>query len=340
MSLIEKAGKAEDVTASIRAAEAEAGVPSDEEYYAEYLPAKEAESVEAEPPPAEVEAEAEPETPAEPEPEPEPEAEVEPEPEKPDQLAELNQKLGRLLNENAELRAQQEQWAQAFTERAQQPQYTADQFASDLDDNPALATIRAFKANDTQAFHRAWAAWNEVAPGAPEIWYDNQLLRGELGTLRDNLAKQVAPAQQLAIRAEVDQALEAARGRHEDFDQVVGTLTEDRAAEIIQDGFPAEILNGLANGDVQAKGKVLETLYRWVKSENSTQLVKAAQENAGKQAEETRAAKVAATVASATTTTPEAVPETEEDRLARVFQEIGPNLRGAWEGQESRRTGR
>ncbi len=337
MALVEKKATtaAQDFEELQRAAEEAVGAPSDTEFYAEYVAPPEAETVEADPPPiVEEPVEAEPpaeEPGAEPEPEPEVEAKKEP-----DRFDEVNKKLGQLLNENAELRRQQDELTQQAQQQSRGPQYSADQFASIVDDDPVQATILAFQAGDQAGFHRGWQAWNEVSPGAPQIWYDNQTLRGEIGALQASLREQIAPAQQMAQRNQVEQALSVVADRHEDFAQVIGSLDADRAAEILESGFPPQILEGLG-GDQQQKEKVFETLYRWVKSEQTGQLVQAAQENAGKQAEETREAKVAATVASASTTTPDPVPETEEERQRRVWAEARTPVRDAWQGQETRR---
>jgi hypothetical protein len=92
---------------------------------------------------------------------------------------------------------------------------------------------------------------------------------------------------------------------------------------------------GLA-GDLESKESVYETLYSLQKGNVAGHLVEAAREAPVRQSEEAREAKREAFVGSAATTTPDAVPETEAERMHRVFREQNPRLRDGWEGRDGR----
>jgi uncharacterized protein (DUF2249 family) len=145
---------------------------------------------------------------------------------------------------------------------------------------------------------------------------------------------QLAQAQQVAEAQQLEQAMQSVASKHEDFADVIGTLNEERAQEIVNGGLPPSLLQGL-QGNQQAKEQVFESIYRWVKADLSEAFKTAAAEASTQQAEENRQAKVDATVASATTTTPDAVEETEAERLTRVWKEQSPSLQSAWTGRSA-----
>ncbi len=337
MGIVEKAGAEQPPSfeEQQRQAEEKAGIPSDVELYGDWMAPPEADPETGQTPisrPVEAETE-EPEAEVT-EPEPEETVEAVPE-EKPDQLAELNKKLGQLLNENAELRKAQE--AQPEPQQYQPQQLTQeninyfDEYAAE---DPAQAVSQAIQLQQPILYERAIRAWYEQDPAAASR-FERQ---AEMQQLEQKMAAQFQPqiqsAQDLVQKTELDKAFETVAGRHEDFAQVIGTLTPERAEQIVEGGLPREILDGLT-GDRDAKERVFETVYRWVKAEQAGVFAQASQEAITQAAEENKQAKRDATVASATTTTPETVELTEEERLQQAFKDLRPNMRDAWTGRAS-----
>jgi len=344
VSLIEKSGA--DATPSfeeqMRAAEANSGVPPDSELYAEWgVETPEPDEHGQVPTNRPVEAEAE-ETP-EPETAPEPVAEeetVEAVPEPPDKVDELNKKVGQLVNENAELRK--------FLEQQAQPQQPQQQFQAPLTqetvnyldelsvENPQQAVYVALQSGQPVLYERAMQSWYDQDPraaGRYERQVEYQQLQQQLGA---QIQPQLASANQMAEAQQLEAAMQAVAAKHEDFGDVIGTLDQERAQQIVDGGLPPSILKDLAGGDQQSKEKVFEAIYRWVKADLGDTFKQAAEEATIKQAEENKQAKVDATVASATTTTPDSVPETEEERLLRVWRDQSPPMQSAWTGRSAR----
>ncbi len=345
MSMIEKAGAEQPPSfeEQMRQAEQASEMPSDEELYGEFMARPEPDPETGQTPstsrPVEAEAEQEeqPETPEEPAAEEAVEAVAEEE--KPDPLAELNKKLGQVINDNAELRKQQAEWQQQqYQQQPQQApitQETLSYFDEYAAEDPVQAVQQAIQLQQPILYERAIRAWHEhdaVAAARFERQAELQVMQQHM---QAQFQPQIQSSQALVQQRDLEQAFETVAGRHEDFAQVIGTLDEERAKQIVEGGLPAEILNGL-NGDRDAKERVFETVYRWVKAEQAGVFAQASQEIAAQQAEESKQAKIDATVASATTTTPEPVEMTEEERLIQTFKELKPNLRDAWTGRSAR----
>lgn len=337
--MIEKAGAEQPPSfeEQMRQAEQAAGLPSDTELYGEFMQPPEPDPETGQTPATrEVEAEAVEET-------PEPEASeetVEAVEEKPDPIAELNKKLGQLLNENAELRKREEERQQHQQPQQQQAQPLTQETIAYFDEyaavDPVQAVNQAIQAQQPILYERAMNAWYEQDPRAASR-FERQI---EAAQMQQNMQAQFQPqiqsANELVQNRELEAAFEAVAGRHEDFAQVIGTLNEERAKQIVEGGLPSEILQGLT-GNRDAKERVFETVYRWVKAEQAGLFAQASEDIAAKQAEEAKQAKRDATVASATTTTPESVPVTEEERLAEVYKNLTPNMRDHWTGRGSAR---
>jgi hypothetical protein len=182
------------------------------------------------------------------------------------------------------------------------PQYDLSGVDESIADNPQLAAQYAWAAKqqgDQLTYERIVQAWGEQDPfGAARFdarvaaWETNQ------ETLRQ-VQPQIETAAAHAQQTELATALESVAGRHEDFATVVGSLDDTRLAEIIQGGFPKEVLAGLT-GPQANKEAVFETLYRWVKAEQ-TDLLHQATAHANAQAETAaREQKQQAAVANAT----------------------------------------
>lgn len=240
------------------------------------------------------------------------------------ELQELKSKVGTLVNENAELR------------RAQQAQPIAqvdgDWFESVIDQSPGEAAYFALQNKRPDLYERAIRTWYDVDPVAATR-YERQV---EMQAFTEQLQPQFQTAKDLQQKQELEVAISAVKEKHPDFEQVVGSLDESSVAKLVEDGFPLDTL-ALLGGDARQKQSALESLFRWVSHDHAS-IVQAAAPKLGAEAqEEAKARKKAATVASATTTTPETVEETEGERLARVWAEQRPSMRSAWENRSSAR---
>lgn len=194
-------------------------------------------------------------------------------------LGEMGQRLGALENQP-------------------EPVYDFSQVDDDTYANPQLAAQHALVAKqqgDALAYERIIQSWGEYDPlGAAR--FDARLAAAEQMA---QVQPQIQSAQQFAHQNELQSALGAVASRHEDFNQVVGSLDEDRLTEIVQGGFPTEVLAGLTGG-AASKEAVFETLYRWVKAEQADTIARASSDVSASHEAETRQAKQQAAVASAT----------------------------------------
>lgn len=317
-----------------RAAEAEAGVPSDEELYGPMFAEVEADETGRVPSPSPPrDEEGNPvEAPEEEAPE---EAPVEPEEELvveaslPPDYEDLRRKVGQLVNENAELRKMQEQIAQM------PQQVDPYQYEQALEADPAQAVALAVQAQNPYQYEQAIRAWYDVDPVAAGRYERQAELAQMQQRITDTIGPQMQTATELAQRTELDAAIREVSARHDDFDQVLGGLDEQRVTSLVESGFPVAMLQGLTGSQKEKEG-VLETLYRWQKSEQAAALVPAAVEAQLEQKEQAKERKRAAAVASASTTTAPAAPESEAERQMRVWKEQRPSLRDGWQGRPER----
>lgn len=324
--------QATDFAAAMNAASETAGVPTDEELYGGFLRQGDT--------PAEPEAPAAEQTPAEPEAEPvvaEPVAET--------LLAgkyksvedlvsayeSAQRRLGEQGNEIGQLRTELESRFTQLQSEFRQPVYQPDPGSIDslLDENPQQVVGLAIQRQDPVLYERAMRSWYEVDPFAANQYHLQAAHQASQQAAQPDIDRAVAAANQ----AELSQAMATVQTRHPDFAEVVGSLTDPSV--LLTTGFPKEVLQGL-NGDMQSKEAVFETLYRWQKAEQAGTLREVAAQVAEETAEQNRNDKKAATVASASTTTPPEVPEDEAERLSQAFKDMDLSWRSGWTGQDSR----
>lgn len=216
--------------------------------------------------------------------------------------------IGGMANEIGQLRAliQQQQ------ELQQQPQYppTQQQYDWDslIDENPAYATQLAAAEGNEVAYRQAVQAWDEISPGAPQLWYKQQQIDAALA--------QIATS---AREREGEQMVAALMQKYPDLGDYQEKMQEIAAR------FPHE-LAALASSDMSVAAPALESLYLKARSPDSATLAQQAEEIARKQTEAELRARDEAAVASATrshVTPPPSKEEaiaadwyTKEDRLA------------------------
>ncbi len=315
-----------------RQAEEAAGMPADSELYGEWMTSPEPDETGRVPASRPEEAVAAADEPAAEEEAPSEEpAAVEAAPE-PDRLEELNQKLGQLINENAEMRRALSEQPEPQVQPQRLDEGTVTWFDEYTEQDPGGAAYWALTQQQPMLYDRAIRSWYDQDPVAAGR-YERQVEQAQFAA---QLEQKSAPQQQAASRQQMEDAMSAVAARHDDFGQVLGTLNEEKIADIVKSGMPAEILERGLAGSREDKERVFETMYRWVKADMAGQLAEAAAQAQAKSSEEARQAKIDATVASASTTTPPPVEESEAERQARVWQEMRPSLRDGWEGRDSR----
>lgn len=202
------------------------------------------------------------------------------------------QEIGRLGQELGDLRKQ--------VQPPQQEQQEYDLSGVDEVDDPALAAsyaVQALRQGDEIAYQKAIRTWNELDPVGAMDFHARRVGAEQEQRLQAQFGPSLENARQAANRDQLGGAAERVAARRSDFNDVIGSLTEERVAEIVNSGFPTQVLRGLQGGP-QEQEAVFETLYRWVKSEQSEHVASVTQEND----QATLAQKAQAQVASATTT--------------------------------------
>lgn len=186
----------------------------------------------------------------------------------------LESKLGEQGTELGETRQRLERLEQG----ASQPQYDRDRLDEWLDENivavPQLAE-EARKRGDSALFDAAVDKWYEVAPRQAAA-YERHIEQAEM---RRELTAQTEA--QVAAPMRVSEAQQTAvaslTSKFDDFAEVMGGMTDERIAEVLQDPtFPTEFLLRIDPSDPAAQEQLLGTLYRFVKAEQVGPLSEAA----------------------------------------------------------------
>jgi hypothetical protein len=288
----------------------------------EETPGEEA-APEAETEPA-VEAEAEPEPVAEAEPEAEADEQEEPAAERPrdekgrftkaqeddlqakiealeKRVADRENTLGRQSEELGELRKLREQMS-ALETQVSRPQVS--DWDSLIDNDPARAARIALDAGDGYRYQQAREAWNDLSPGAPDLFEHNLRLEKQLNDLSAEMKQGLAP---IAERQQVEttaRAYERALKEFPDFDQ-----HEDTMQQIVDENPVLKDALELAvkSGDQDKQYQALSTIYQLASGRATDTLTAERQKVAASLAEETLQAKQDAVVVSATSAPPEPV---------------------------------
>lgn len=337
-----------DSTDLIRAAEAAAGVPTDAEFYAEYLP-----NGDTAPPAAETPAEAEPATEAETEAEPEAEPEPAEPATEPPLLAgkykttealeaaylEAQRAIGAQGNEVGQLRAQMAEVQNYLNQPAPPTQDTVNWFDEMAATDPQQAVDWAVRNNDPMLYQRGLETWHEI-DSVSASRFERAVERQQMAAqLEARFAPRIQAGVQVAQQQQLAQALGSVQSKHEDFGQVMGALSPDDVGQLLGTNPVARdiVVSALQSGSVQETEAAYETLYAFAKAQQAGTLTSLAAEAADQAAAQNRADKMAGTVASATVTAPPDIPETEEARLMRVWKDDSPPTSEFWTGQDSRR---
>lgn len=237
-------------------------------------------------------------------------------------LAEKEAMIGRQSTEIGELRAQQEQfseYAQQMEQRFRGPQVPQD-WDTFIEDNPAAATQAAYQQGDEYNYYRALQAWEEVSPGAPQLWGQNMQIAQELAQIKQSTQGFAQDSTNRAKAAAVD----SLRDQYPDLDkeEVVQSMGQ------LALGNPY-LLRALESSDpLEVKGAV-ESLYLLSRGRQADTLSQRAQELARTQTEEELRVRQEASVASASRTNAEP-PLSPQEELAQRWADQEERLAAGW----------
>lgn len=209
-------------------------------------------------------------------------------------IGEQGNELGSLRQLSSEVEALREQLAPA-PQLSYDPGSVDEYIAENPQQIPALAQ-QALEANDGYLYPRAMAAWSELDPVGAMDFHARAVSRAEMAQLRAEMAPALQGMQQAQVRNEFADAFEAKTREHPDFAQVMNAVTPETIA-----GFPPEVIAALQTGDAESKSRVLETLYRWTKSEQAGNVTEAATQVALQTQQDGRTARQEAAVATTST---------------------------------------
>lgn len=232
-------------------------------------------------------------------------------------IGDLHRTQGELTRQLAEL-----------TQAIQSPKPQQD-FEALLESNPQQAAEMALAANDQQAYQRAVEEWNDLAPGAPQIWAQNLYLQQQMAELRQQVEATQAPLreqQQTQTLARAYQEVEQANPDFAQLQPVMSTVVGELGAAGYDWITPA-----LESGDPVKAKAALTTLVEVARARTAGNLADQATEAARQHVAETQRAKADAIVASASTTvTDDGQPQTPADRIWEAWQRQGVSIEDGW----------
>ena len=162
-----------------------------------------------------------------------------------------------------------------------------------IESNPAQAAQIALAEGNQFALQQAVEAWDELAPGAPMVWAQNQQMQEELRQLRQATQDQVQPLEERYARTQAEQAYAAFAKDHPDIDALRDTMVT------IAQQTPQ--LEQWLKGSPEDQLLVLDHLYMKAQAQTQTRnqgtLASAQAEADAAQAQEAKTAKENAAVA-------------------------------------------
>lgn len=208
-------------------------------------------------------------------------------------LAESQSYIGSLHNELGGLRQQLESATQAW----QNPRPQMD-FETLLEENPQQAALVALNAGDHAAYQRAKQEWNDVAPGAPDLFEANLRLQREVQDIKAQIEQVAAPVQQQQQIQSLTSVYRHVATANPDFEELRPAMV-NVVNELAESGYDW-ITPALESGDPRQATAALNSLVQLARARESGNLAAAAQNAARQHVAETEAAKREAIVASAT----------------------------------------
>jgi hypothetical protein len=208
------------------------------------------------------------------------------------------QELQARLSQRDERAALADQYEQYFAQQqqyAQQQQHAAPgDWETMIEEDPARAAQLAAQQQNPYAFERAMEAWDEISPGTPQVWYDNQVLQAQ--NQHTNAQMQQIAAQER--EREVGYRVNQLASEFPDFPDRIPQMQQIAAQ------YPYE-LRALVEGTPDEVASAAKSLYLKSLGLDRDTLVQTAQETVRKLALDEQAAVEAAGVVSASRTNPE-----------------------------------
>jgi len=243
-------------------------------------------------------------------------------------LAEKDLMIGRQSEEVGEIRQLREQMA-VLQEQQQRPQVS--DWDSLIDENPARAYQTAVAQNDAFRTQQAREAWEDLSPGAPDMFDANRYLYKKLTDLEQRVTKTTAPLQQQA-QTQIAGVYEAVRKQYPDFDQFESAMSQlidtrpmlkDMFAKVVQQGSPDEQFAYLEDLHALASGRKADTLREAAKEvarDHATETLRAKQE-----------AQVASASANMDTGPSRTAAQQMADRIGAEWDEIEKPYKDGWQ---------
>jgi hypothetical protein len=176
------------------------------------------------------------------------------------------------------------------------PRVDQGSFQTLIENDPAQATVLAWKAGDTAMTGIALQAWQEENPFAASQWVTDQRIQELQSQFAQQLQSTTEPLQQRVAGQDFQEALTIFARANPDLDQYVGTM------QTIAEESP-RILRILAEDpSTEAKMEVYDFLYNKARVRDTGRLAEQKQVVATEEAAAAEAEKIGAAVASATST--------------------------------------
>lgn len=218
-----------------------------------------------------------------------------------DELAAAYQELesfkGRQQSEIGQLRQALEERFTAIEQQAARPAAPAS-WDDLIEDNPAQAVKLAYEHGETSQLRRAAEAWEQVSPGAYDLWADNVRMRAENEERFARYDAALAPVQQQATTSALVDGVAGLRAKYPDIHEFVQT---DQFAELAEQIPLAK--KALLGGTPDEVVSAVEVVYLSHRGRASDNLKDTARDVARSAAEEAQTMREEAFVASATATT-------------------------------------
>lgn len=249
----------------------------------------------------------------------------------------VEQWASRVQTRNSELEQQLQQMQQRLAEveqRQSEPAPVRIDWDELVEERPWEAAMVARQHNDVYHLQKAIEAWEELTPGAPQLWVQQVQAQAELNDKIARMEAQLAPAAQRFEQVEVTQSVAAAlteiQQRHPDFEQLYDDIGRE-VALIVQGGRP-DLQRVFETGTHQQKVEILDHLVNAARGRRAGNIGELAAHAGRIHAQETEAAKAAATAVSARTNVP--VANSPDEALGAAWGDLNRRFDDGWLTQE------
>lgn len=237
----------------------------------------------------------------------------------------LESYAGRMSSEINELR-QRLASIESQKQEPQAPAYSNDDWDELIAENPAVAADRALENEDPIRLQQAMAAWNELAPGAPDLWLDNKRLRNRVLSFEQRVAPAIEQIESARVQNEAAHAFATVMQQYPDFDQYRDEMMM-MVGEIAQGGNPV-FSQVLEHGTFNQRVRVLDDLYHAARSRKAGDFRAASEAAARQSAQESVQAKQEAQLLSASSS--HGAQPSPADLLGSQWDELDAPLTDGW----------